>query len=70
MAKRKRANENNVPDITPTGRVKGFSGAGVTGNFESQKEIDDHEDHEQMKRTAKTNPLGIKVFRHRGNSMR
>lgn len=61
----------SVPDmnVEPTGkgRVRSFSGSGINAQFESQKEIDDHEVHEAQK---KSGPNSMKSFRFRGNSAR
>ena len=67
-------NQKPIPDFdaepTGKGRVKGFSGSGMTASFESQKEVDEHEIHESLKESAKRNPMGIRVSRVAGNSMR
>jgi len=66
--------KNSVPEInvkpTGQGRVKGFSGSGVTASFESQKEIDDHEVHEAQKEAGRRPTNALRSFRFKGNSAR
>ncbi|MDR0610855.1 MAG: hypothetical protein LBG58_12145 [Planctomycetaceae bacterium] len=69
MSRQKRKNET---DIMPSanGRVRSFSGSGINATFESQKEADEHQDWLDEREALKKNPLQLKRFTVKVNSMR
>jgi len=66
--------QNTIPqfDAEPAGngRVRNFSGSGVTASFESQKEVDEHEVHEAQKAAGRSPARTLKIYGKIGNSSR
>ena len=67
---------NNTPIIpNPMSEIDGrkvlnFATSGINTALEGSRDTDAHADHEQMEEARKADPVGIRVKRIAGNSMR